>query len=107
MVGGGKLKYATGTATYDSNAQLVITGLDFRPYAVGVWGYTNTTYYGTGYGISDADGNSVSCSAINRKATSTVNYLSDSQYFVPNDSGFTMTMPVGTTTTFTWYAIGM
>lgn len=104
--GGGNLKYATGTASFGTYAELNISGLDFKPYAVCVFGVKGDQFFSVAYGVSDDSGTPVSCASISKSSGSPV-YLNGIDYFVPQDDGFKIVMPSNAyITSYTWYAIG-
>lgn len=104
----GGVKYATGTGSFNEDGYFEVTGLDFRPYAVGIFGLASTSIYLSGYAIADAEGAPVSCAIVLRRNTSG-NYFEGSKHFVQNDAGFTIegAKIFSQITSCSWYAIGL
>lgn len=104
----GGVKYATGTGAFTEDGFFEVTGLGFRPYAVGIFGIAGSSIYLSGYAIADAEGNPASCAIVLRRNTGG-NYFEGSKHFIQNDNGFTIegAKIYSQITSCTWHAIGL
>lgn len=113
MGGNKKMKMATGTYTMAAGNKtqktVSITGLGFRPVAIGMasaYPYVSTSEYLLGtsvWGICGTDGEPVAYQAL----TAGGRQLVGSQNFVPNDDGFSVVVYDYTEAyKYVWWAIG-